>query len=606
MIREPARNRYDAEHGPIRRGATAFLKSKAIDEKPTMKPLYATIGAFLLIAFGAAPLVALASGAVSVRIANNKPSAETMASLGTTAPLPPATALMMRAVIAPQNQSALDQLIADQQNPTSPEYHLWLAPGEFTRRFGPTSDQLALVSKWLVSQGFTVTSSSAADRAVRFTGSASQAASAFNVRLAAASDGKHFGNLDAPAIPANLARLIQSIQGLDNLHALAAKPYPEVLVTKTKHAFGPQDLYSFYDENTLLDDGVNGTGADCIALIEFSDYDNVSIEAFDNFFRLPAPDVTTITVDGSGSFDSSEEIETLLDLEYAHAAAPEAPISIYVAGAEASTTGALLDPLQQAVTDDACGSISLSIFICPGEDSSLAQSADSVYQQAATQGQTVFSASGDDGAAAVVFNTKEGCVASNKRGVIETAASPNITSVGGTEVKPKYDKSSGIVIAGSAAETVWHESIGASGGGASQVFGKPAYQNGLTPNDNARDIPDVSLLAAAKTPGYVYGYEGKLFCCAGGTSFASPYWAGITTLMEQVKGGGDSGRLGPLNTELYSLASSGVSANGLRDVTKGNNGFHGAKGYKASAGYDQTNGWGTPDIAELVSALTRK
>ena len=66
-----------------------------------------------------------------------------MANLGATTPLPPATTLMMRAVIARQNQSALDQLIADQQNPHSAEYHHWLAPGEFTDRFGPTLDQLA-------------------------------------------------------------------------------------------------------------------------------------------------------------------------------------------------------------------------------------------------------------------------------------------------------------------------------------------------------------------------------------------------------------------------------------------------------------------------------
>jgi subtilase family serine protease len=573
-----------------------------------LKPHYLTTGIVLLMVLGVAPLISQANGAASLRIANNRPGTESIASLGITRSLPPATRLVMRAVIALQNQSALDQLSADQQNPNAPAYHHWLAPGEFTNRFGPTQDQLAQVTNWLASQGFTVTSISATERAVWFTGSASLAARAFDVRLVAASDGKHFGNLDGPAIPAQLAGLIESVQGLDNLHARTGNPSrPAVLVSKTKHAFGPPDLYAFYDENTLFGDNVNGTGADCIALIEFADYDDASIEAFDNFFGLPAPELTTVTIDGAGSFDSSAQIETLFDIEYSHAAAPETPINVYVAGTEASSADiALLDTLQRAVTDDACGSISLSISICPGEDASLAQSADGIYQQAATQGQTVFSAAGDDGAAAVVFNAKKGCVASNKQGVIETAASPNITSVGGTQVKPKYDKATGIAIAGSAAETVWQESVGAGGGGASQVFGKPAYQNGLTPIDNARDLPDISLLAAAKTPGYVFGYQGKLFCCAGGTSFASPYWAGITALMEQLNGGGNNGRLGPLNPELYSLASSDAAVNGIRDVTKGNNGFHGAKGYKATAGYDQASGWGTPDIGELVHTFTGK
>jgi subtilase family serine protease len=572
-----------------------------------MKARYWISGFVFLIVISAAPIIARAgSSASNFRIAGNQPGAETMAGLGTTTPLAPTATLTMRAVLAPRNQNELDQLLADQQNPNSPDYHHWLAPGEFTASFGPTPDQLARVSNWLSSQGFTVTSVSAANRAVLFTGSASQAATAFSVRLVAASDGKHFGNLDAPAIPANLAGVIQSIQGLDNLHAPAIRPRSEVLVSKKKYAFGPPDLYSFYDENILLDDDINGTGADCIALIEYSDYDAASIDAFDSFFALPAPDITTITVDGIGSSDSSAQSETDFDIEYSHAAAPQAPISVYVSGDEASITGSLLDPLQQAVTDDACGSISLSIFLCPGEDASVAESADSIYQQAASQGQTVFAAAGDDGAAAVVFNAKQNaCTASNKRGVIETAASPNITSVGGTEVKPKYDKTTGIVIAGSGAETVWNESIGAGGGGASQVFSKPSYQDGLTPNDNVRDVPDVSLLAAVHTPGYIYGYEGEVFCCAGGTSFVSPYWAGIAALIEQVNGGGTSGRLGLLNTKVYSLASTDAAANGIRSVTKGNNSFHGAKGYKAAAGYNQATGWGTPDINTFVSAYLK-
>jgi hypothetical protein len=68
-----------------------------------------------------------------------------------------------------------------------------------------------------------------------------------------------------------------------------------------------------------------------------------------------------------------------------------------------------------------------------------------------------------------------------------------------------------------------------------------------------------------------------------------------------MNGGGNSGCLGPLNTPLYSLASSGAAANGIHDVTKGNNSFHGAKGYKATAVYDQASGWRTLDIGKLVA-----
>jgi subtilase family serine protease len=567
-------------------------------------------GFALLIGLAATPIMAQAAGAASVRIAGNQPDADSLAELGATTAFAPAATLSMRAVIAPRNQAELDQLLSDLQNPSSPDYHHWLAPGEFTARFGPTPDQLAQVSAWLSSQGFTVTSASADDRMVRFTGSAAQAATAFNVRLVAAADGKHFANLDSPAIPASLAGVIQSIQGLDNLHGLLFAPQPEVQVGAKKYAFGPPDLYAFYDENTLLDDdNINGTGADCIALIEFSDFDDASVDLFAKTFGLPpltdGTNLTRIAVGGPSAVAPGFEFETLLDIEYSHTAAPQTPIQVYIDSDE-SGVAAFTDPLQQAVTDDACGSISLSIFECPGEDPLLAASAETIYQQAATQNQTVFAAAGDYGSAAVIFSAKKGCVVSKKRGVIETAASPLITSVGGTEVKAKYDKTTGIVIPGSGIETVWHESIGASGGGASQVFTtKPTYQDGVTPNDGVRDIPDISLLAAAKTPGYIVGYQDEFFL-GGGTSFASPYWAGIAALMEQMKGGGIDGRLGPINTQLYSLASSDAAGNGIRDVVKGNNGFNGVKGYKAVEGYDQATGWGTPDISVFAHAFTGK
>jgi hypothetical protein len=73
-----------------------------------------------------------------------------------------------------------------------------------------------------------------------------------------------------------------------------------------------------------------------------------------------------------------------------------------------------------------------------------------------------------------------------------------------------------------------------------------------------------------------------------------------------MNGGGSGGRLGPINPKLYSLASSNSVTNGIRDVTKGANGFAGAKGYKASKGYDQATGWGTPDISVFAHAYTEK
>ncbi|HEX4211613.1 MAG TPA: S53 family peptidase, partial [Candidatus Binataceae bacterium] len=340
---------------------------------------------------------------------------------------------------------------------------------------------------------------------------------------------------------------------------------------------------------------------------EFSDFDDQSVAAFNGTFGLPAlTDGTTLVrvpVDGPSSINGNAEFEALLDVQYSHAAAPQTPIRVYIASSSDPANLAFLDSVQKAVKENLCGSISLSIGVCPS-DATTATAADTIYQQAAAQGQTVFAASGDDGAAALTVSSK-GCVASKVRGVVETAASPNVTAVGGTQSKPKYDKATRVA-SGPAAEVVWHEAKGATGGGVSVVFPKPSYQDGVTPSDNARDLPDIALLAAIQTPGYFVGVNGLVQCCGGGTSFASPYWAGIDALMEQLEGGGAAGRLGALNTLLYSLASSNAAANGIRDVIKGNNGFNGVKGFTALKGYDQVTGWGTPDINTFAHAFTEK
>src|SRR5580704_11588323 len=162
----------------------------------------------------------------TVRLANNHPSAETMATVEATSSLASSTNLSMRVVLALRNQSDLTQ------------------------------------------QGFKVTSANASNRTIGFTGSAAQAAAAFKVTFAASSDGRQFGNLQSPSIPQGISPLIQSIQGLDNLKARAVTPQPDVKVTKFKKAFGPPDMYEFYDETPLLTSGIDGTtsAGDCIAL----------------------------------------------------------------------------------------------------------------------------------------------------------------------------------------------------------------------------------------------------------------------------------------------------------------------------------------------------
>lgn len=322
---------------------------------------------------------------------------------------------------------------------------------------------------------------------------------------------------------------------------------------------------------------------------------------FDSTFSLPGVSISRFFPQGNPGINLNGEIEILLDIEYAHATAPGAQIRAYIGN------GDLLEAIRQSVTDNACGAINISFGYCTLEPSFYTQQLDPLFAQAATQGQSVFVASGDSGAAGIVFDPGVGhCVNGTSRNVSEMAADPNVTAVGGTQFVPNYDSSGNNV--GHVFESAWNEpSYGASGGGASAIFAKPAYQTGPgVPDDGQRDIPDIAMAAGVELPGFYLAidYNGSpaLACCIGGTSISAPIWAGIDELIAQENGG----RVGNLNPALYELGGAPDPASkGLRDVTSGDNTF-GVAGFPASPGYDLTTGWGTPDITLLVSAISGK
>jgi subtilase family serine protease len=249
----------------------------------------------------------------------------------------PAAPLKMEATLALRNGAALDQLLKDQQNPASPRYHQWLTSAEFTARFGPSQRDLDAVAQWLDAQGFTVTSTSLAQRYVRVSGSVADAEHAFSTNIMAFGDGTAYSNVTDPAIPARFSGVIGRIGGLDNfLHTVAAsqspamlqttaasawnaaplallesgpalplpesgavEPVPGVIVGGVGPAFGPSDFRSFYNENHLISTGVSGAGGDCLAIVGTSNYTAGAVSLFNSTFSLPASSITTVMVDGS-------------------------------------------------------------------------------------------------------------------------------------------------------------------------------------------------------------------------------------------------------------------------------------------------------------------
>jgi subtilase family serine protease len=161
-------------------------------------------------------------------------------------------------------------------------------------------------------------------------------------------------------------------------------------------AFGPADLYTFYDETPLLNAGTTGGGGDGLALAEDSDYLDSAVSLFDSKFALPAAAITRVLPDITSPCANGDEIETLLDLEWAHAVAPGAPIRVYI-GNGAASGSPLLDAIKRAVTDNTCGAISISFSYCGASSSFCTSTLDSIFAQAAAQGQSVFISSGDQG-----------------------------------------------------------------------------------------------------------------------------------------------------------------------------------------------------------------
>ena len=559
----------------------------------------ATIGSLFMIAASSAAMA-------QVPVIGNHAEEASELAIGE---MPADRNLQITISMALRNTGELQQLLQHQQDPSSPLYHRWLTPSEFNDRFGPTSDDLAVVEGWLTKSGFSVESASMSHRTVVASATAAVVQKALAVKIGLSPDGSTFANLTDPVVPSEIAPVIGSIHGLGNTihvhHDIAVSETgitPDATVNG-RTAFGPKDMWTFYDEAELNAAGTTGSGADCIALVEASDFEDASLAIFDTTFGLPPVVVNRVIVDGSnpGTNTGDALIEANLDVQYAHAAAPGAPITAYL-GIGAS---GLVDGLARAVNDNTCGTISLSFEFCGAGSSFYTGTLDPLLKQAATQGQGVFVSAGDEGASALRA-TRKGCVPGNTRKVSELAADPNVTAVGGTQFTPNFDGSGNAT--GYTTESVWRDVApipkvqrGAGGGGRSSIFAKPAFQSGVFPKDKRRNIPDVSFAASPSKPGFFFARSGSITCCIGGTSLGTPVWAGISALAAQ---SASVTRIGNIDTTLYTLGPTGnVSSSGLHDVTLGSNSIRGVQGFKAKAGYDRASGWGTPDIGILVPML---
>jgi subtilase family serine protease len=301
----------------------------------------------------------------------------------------------------------------------------------------------------------------------------------------------------------------------------------------------------------------------------------------------------TLTAHKGGPVGWAEE--TSLDVQWAHAIAPDATINLIVAS---NNYGNVLNNAVRYAIDNNLGDvISMSYGASEGDIPGRANNvqllqSEKLFKEAAAKGISVFASAGDNG---------------TEGGAGYPASSPNVTAVGGTNLFTTLDGSGTYV-----GETVWGDAancplgctigpIGATGGAPSRIFSAPSYQQGVT-GYSTRTTSDVSYNASVYTAAMVYlgflGDNSGLYFF-GGTSSGSPQWAAIGAIADQAAGH----RLGFLNPTLYSLYGTPRYGNDFHDVTSGNNAWDGVPGFDGGTGYDLPTGLGSPDVANLLSDL---
>ena len=525
----------------------------------------------------------------------------------------------------------LERLLANQQNPASPDYQRWLTPEEFGSRFGRSDDEMAQILDWLTAHGFSIDEVAPGRTSINFSGTSADVAQAFDTEIHDYEVGgrMYHANATSASIPRALARLVDGVVTLHNFprqrgHAKFRPITPEELSPEYTsstgiHYVGPTDFATIYNLTPLYNAGISGAGQ-TIAIVGRTDIALVDVQYFRSFFGLPANDPVFVHNGADpGNLGGGEEGEADLDVQWSGAVARGATIKFVISKSTTSTDA--VDLSAQYIVNNNLAPVMSTSF---GQCESLMGSAEmsfynNLWAQASAQGITSMVSSGDSGAAAC-------STPSSRRGsgkaVSGLCSTPNNVCVGGTEFADasnpgaywaaKNDPTTQASALSYIPEAAWNESgsvsggtgLWATGGGVSGTYSKPTWQSAPgVPSDGKRDVPDVSLGAGSHDG--VLVVQGHTSSAAGlyvvgGTSVSTPCFAGVMALVNQKTGQ----RQGNANTVLYQLGTSQYAASGpavFHDVTSGNNSVPGVTGYSCTSGYDPATGLGSVNGATLVN-----
>jgi hypothetical protein len=688
---------------------------------------------------------------------NTHPLARPEFDQGALADATPLRRLVLILARSPEQESALQQLIDQQQDKTSSTYHQWLTPETFGSSFGPSDRDLSAVTTWLAGRGFSGIEVNAARTLIQFSGTAGTVHAAFRTSMHRfnINGAQHFANASDPTIPSALAPVIAGIASLNNFPRRAAShrvgnfrhdpntnrttrlaepisdqtqaqiqpataqlpaqfaAQPNFTINssgETSYGVTPYDFATIYNVLPLWNASspIDGTGQ-TIAIVGQTDINPADFVNFRKLFNLPLGNTATptgtqylnIIYNGPNPGVTGDEGEADIDTQWSGAVAKGATIDYVVSQGTEVTQGTDLSAIY-IVDNNLAPVMSYSYGQC---ELFLGTSGNAFYktlwQQAAAQGITVLLASGDSGAAGCDNAGVQG--ASDGIAINGLSSTPYNISVGGTDFympnggaafwNPASNPTTQASARGYIPETPWNEtctnsvfptfstfsnqsteqicnsstalssgllSVIAAGGGPSACiqsngsssssckggYAKPSWQAGIgVPADGARDTPDVALFSSAGFFGAFYvvcqqstngdGLPCNIaaptydFAGYGGTSVASPAFAGILALVNQKTGS----RQGNANYVLYNLASqqktSGTACSSITGspaagcvfndvttntiampclkgtlnctVTNSNDRYGVLSGYSSTTGYDFATGLGSVNASNLVN-----
>ena len=496
-----------------------------------------------------------------------------------------------------RSQAALDLLLQQIYDPSSPNYRHYLSPKEFADKFCATEQDYQALIAFAKANHLTVTTTHPNRMVLDVAGSATDVENAFKTTLEVYQHPTENRTFYAPAVEPSIPSGLQvaDISGLNNY----ARPHPNYHVSpfavSPMAGSGPggnyigNDFRAAYVPNVTL----TGTGQ-AVGLVQFDGYLASDIAAYELLAGLPNVPLLNVLLDGFNGQPTGNggEVEVSLDIEMVASMAPGiSQVIVYMAG----PFGQHNDVLNRMATDDLAHQLSSSWSWSGGPQTSTHQ----IFLEMAAQGQTYFTASAD-------FDAYLPGEIDDPSFPFDPISDPNVTAVGGTTLTTAGPGGPRV------SETVWNWGIrfgidgAGSGGGISSFYAIPSYQQGIDMTANMgsttfRNIPDVAMTGDDV---FVIADGGVGMQGVGGTSCATPLWGAFCALVNEQGAAGGNQPVGFLNPAIYGIGKSANYANCFNDITNGNNTWSQSPAqFFAVPGYDLASGWGTPTGQNLINAL---